>query len=243
MINLTDRHVVIIGGGMGIGLAAANLLLSQGASVFVGDRDPQSRERLPQGAGFQDTDATQPASVQGLFDSAERAMGGIDGVFTTIGGAALGSFEDLDLAAWRREIEFNLNSAFVVGKAALPFLKRGGGGSLVFTSSGYALLAGVDRAAYSASKAGLLAFSRSLASIAAPQRTRVNCIAPGPTDTPRFRAMNGGDEGVERVRAQMPLGTIPTPGDSANMAIFLLSDAAAAITGQTIHVNGGLVTP
>jgi len=243
VINLADRHILVIGGGMGIGLAAAKMLHAQGAKVAVGDRDSTSVDRLPRAIAFQECDATDPGSVGEVFEAAEETMGRVDGVFTTIGGAALGPFEALDVADWKREIDFNLTSAFVVGQAALPFLARSGGGSIVFTSSGYALLAGVDRAAYSASKAGVIAFSRSLAAIAAPQRTRVNCIAPGPTDTPRFRAMNGGDEGVERVRAQMPLGTIPTPGDSANLAIFLLSDAAAAITGQTIHVNGGLVTP
>jgi NAD(P)-dependent dehydrogenase (short-subunit alcohol dehydrogenase family) len=174
---------------------------------------------------------------------AERTLGGVDGVFTTIGGAALGPFSALTRKAWDQELAFNLTSAFLVGKAALPCLARAGGGSLVFTSSGYAVLAGPDRAAYTAAKAGVIAFSRSLASVAAAQRVRVNTIAPGPTDTPRFRAMNGGEEGVEKVRRSMPLGAIPTPADCANLAIFLLSDAAAQITGQTIHVNGGLLTP
>jgi NAD(P)-dependent dehydrogenase (short-subunit alcohol dehydrogenase family) len=89
----------------------------------------------------------------------------------------------------------------------------------------------------------VIAFTRSLAATLAPCGVRANCIAPGPTDTPRFRAMNGGEEGVERVRASMPLGTIPTPEDCANVALFLLSDEARQVTGQTIHVNGGLLMP
>jgi len=87
------------------------------------------------------------------------------------------------------------------------------------------------------------AFTRSFAALAAPDRVRVNCIAPGPIDTPRFRAMNGGDAGVERVRKNMPLGTIPQPVEIARVAIFLLSEAASQITGQVIHVNGGLLMP
>jgi NAD(P)-dependent dehydrogenase (short-subunit alcohol dehydrogenase family) len=97
--------------------------------------------------------------------------------------------------------------------------------------------------AYTAAKAGVIAFTRSLAKDVAAQRIRANCIAPGPIDTPRFRAMNGGDAGVERVRQSMPLGSIPQPVDVAQTAIFLLSDAAAHITGQVIHVNGGLLMP
>jgi NAD(P)-dependent dehydrogenase (short-subunit alcohol dehydrogenase family) len=104
-------------------------------------------------------------------------------------------------------------------------------------------MAGPDRAAYTAAKAGVIALTRTLAATAAPQRIRVNCIAPGPTDTPRFRAMNGGDAGVERVRKAMPLGSIPKPIDCANVALFLLSDAASQVTGQVVHVNGGLLMP
>src|SRR5690606_7812628 len=100
-----------------------------------------------------------------------------------------------------------------------------------------------DRAGYAAAKAGVISYTRSLAGALAPHGTRVNCIAPGPTDTPRFRAMNGGDEGVERVRRSIPLGEIPLPEDCANVALFLLSDAARQVTGQTIHVNGGLLMP
>src|SRR5437879_4959611 len=82
--------------------------------------------------------------------------------------------------------------------------------------AGFAAMPGTDRAAYTAAKAGVIAFTRSLAATLAPFRARANCIAPGPTDTPRFRAMNGGDAGVEEVRRSMPLGEIPTPEDCAN---------------------------
>jgi NAD(P)-dependent dehydrogenase (short-subunit alcohol dehydrogenase family) len=82
-----------------------------------------------------------------------------------------------------------------------------------------------------------------LASAAASYGVRVNCLVPGPVDTPRFRAMNGGDAGVEQVRKRIPLGAIARPADCANAAIFLLSDAAAQITGQALHVNGGLLMP
>lgn len=243
MIEFGNRRIVVVGGGMGIGLAAAELLAGMGARAFVADLDPEAESRLPEGVGFARCDATDAESVEAMLAAAERRMGGIDGLFTTVGGAALGPLDAMDRAAWDREIAFNLDSVYVVCRAALPFLERGGGGAIVTTSSGYAVMAGVDRAAYTAAKAGVIAFSRSLAAIAAPQRTRVNCIAPGPTDTPRFRAMNGGDEGVEKVRRSMPLGSIPTPADCARLALFLLSDAASQITGQTVHVNGGLLMP
>jgi NAD(P)-dependent dehydrogenase (short-subunit alcohol dehydrogenase family) len=243
VINFGGRRIVVVGGGMGIGLAAALILDGLGARVAVADRDPESEARLPTGVSFTACDATDPTSVDAMLDDASARLGGIDGLFTTVGGAALGLLNAMDLDAWDREIRFNLGSAFVVGKAALPHLEKAGGGAIVTTSSGYAIMAGTDRAAYTAAKAGVIAFSRSLSMIAAPMGIRVNCIAPGPTDTPRFRAMNGGDEGVERVRKSMPLGVIPTPADCARLAVFLLSDAASQITGQTVHVSGGLLLP
>jgi 2-hydroxycyclohexanecarboxyl-CoA dehydrogenase len=120
-------------------------------------------------------------------------------------------------------------------------MKERGRGAIVTTSSGYANLPGADRVGYTAAKAGVMALTRSFAKDAASYGIRVNCIAPGPTDTPRFRAMNGGDEGVELVRRAMPMGRIPTPEDCARAALFLLSDAAGAVTGQVLHVNGGLL--
>ena len=243
MIAFEGRKIVIVGGGMGIGLAAAEMLVNMGASVFVADKDAAAQGRLPANVGFAACDATRPEEIEAMLATAEAAMGGIDGLFITVGGAALGPLADMDLPAWDREIGFNLDSVYITCRAALPILAKADRSAIVTTSSGYAIMAGTDRAAYTAAKAGVIAFSRSLSMIAAPQGTRVNCIAPGPTDTPRFRAMNGGDEGVEKVRQSMPLGTIPTPGDCAQLALFLLSDAASQITGQTVHVNGGLLTP
>ncbi len=243
MIAFEGRKIVIVGGGMGIGLAAAELLSGLGAATFVADKDPDSAARLPADSGFATCDATQPDEVEAMLAQAEHAMGGLDGLFITVGGAALGPLEDMDLSAWDREIGFNLDSVYITCRAALPYLAKSKHSAIVTTSSGYAIMPGTDRVAYTAAKAGVIAFSRSLSMVAAPQGTRVNCIAPGPTDTPRFRAMNGGDEGVEKVRKSMPLGSIPTPADCAKLALFLLSDAASQVTGQTVHVNGGLLTP
>jgi len=246
MISLQDRGVVVVGGGSGLGFAAVELALRLGARVVVGDISEDARAVLaPLGADahFVACDAREPAQTDALFTTAAAWLGGIDGVLTTVGGARLGDLDTLDLAAWKAELDFNLTSAYSVCRSALPHLIRRGGGAIVTTSSGYALLAGPDRMGYTAAKAGVIAFTRSLAASAAPHRVRANCMAPGPIDTARFRAMNGGDAGVEQVRRRMPLGSIPTPMECAQLAIFLLSDAAAQITGQVIHVNGGLLMP
>ena len=246
MISLNGRNIVIVGGGSGLGWASAELAVKLGARVVVADVSPATHEMaraLGDAALFVTCDARDPGQVDDLFDRAARELGGVDGVVMTVGGARLGPLEALDLAAWNTEIEFNLTTVYIVCRSALPHLKQCSGGSIVTTSSGYAVLAGPDRMGYTAGKAGVIAFTRSFAKEAAAHGVRANCIAPGPIDTPRFRAMNGGDAGVERVRQSVPLGRIPRPIDVANTAVFLLSDAAAQITGQIIHVNGGLLMP
>jgi NAD(P)-dependent dehydrogenase (short-subunit alcohol dehydrogenase family) len=241
MSGLGGRSLLVVGGGSGIGLAAARLAAADGARVTIADIDRDAAGLAEEiGAGFVECDATDAGSAE----AAVRAAGErLDCLFTTVGGAHLAPLDELDPEAWSREIQFNLGSAYNVCRAALPLLKQQRSGAVVTTSSGFATMPGADRAGYTAAKAGVIAFTRSRAATLAPFRARANCLAPGPTDTPRFRAMNGGDEGVERVRQSMPLGEIPTPEDCASVALFLLSDAARQVTGQVIHVNGGLLMP
>jgi NAD(P)-dependent dehydrogenase (short-subunit alcohol dehydrogenase family) len=243
-MTLSGRTLLVVGGGSGIGLAAARIAAEDGARVTIADIDASAAAHADEfGAAFVECDATDAASAEAAVHSAAEQSGKLDCLFTTVGGAHLASLDELDPDAWSREIEFNLGSTYNVCRAALPILREQGSGAVVTTSSGFAAMPGIDRAGYTAAKAGVIAFTRSLAAALAPYRARANCIAPGPTDTPRFRAMNGGDEGVEKVRESMPLGEIPTPEDCANVALFLLSDAARQVTGQVIHVNGGLLMP
>ncbi|MBS1885581.1 MAG: SDR family oxidoreductase [Actinobacteria bacterium] len=246
MADLAGKSLLVVGGGSGIGFAAARLAVEGGATVTVADLDPASEAAvagLGPAARFVAADATDLDSMRAALAVALDASPRLDAVFTTVGGAHLAPLEELDPAAWDAEVSFNLRSAYAVARAVQPQLEAQGAGAIVTTSSGYALMAGTDRPAYVAAKAGVIAFTRTLAAALAPHRVRANCIAPGPTDTPRFRAMNGGEEGVEAVRRAMPMGEIPTPEDCARVALFLLSDEARQVTGQVIHVNGGLLMP
>jgi len=243
MIDFDGRKVLVVGGGSGIGAAAARIAAELGAWVVVADVDETAEQvvaELGERGTFVRCDARDQSSTASAVAAAAHGSR-LDGVLTTVGGAHLGSLEELDREAWDAEIAFNLTSAYAVCHAALPVLREQRGGAVVTTSSGYALLPGADRPGYVAAKAGVIAFTRAFAATVAPYGARANCVAPGPTDTPRFREMNGGDEGVERVRASMPLGEIPTPDDVARVALFLLSDAARQVTGQVVHVNGGLL--
>lgn len=246
MISLAGRKILVVGGGSGIGWAGAKLAASLGAIVTVADIDAAVEQRvtsLGPDVSFVRCDATDPDQVTPMFGQTVERSGDLDGLFMCVGGGHLGALANVDRARWDAEIAFNLTSVYIVCRTAMPYFERRGGGAIVNTTSGYAVIPGPDRMGYTAAKAGVIAFTRSLAVAAAAHKIRVNCLAPGPTDTPRFRAMNGGDAGVERVRQAIPLGKIPEPIDCANMAIFLLSDAASQITGQVIHVNGGLIMP
>ncbi len=190
MISLEGRSIV----GWAAARASAGrrreAAVGLGAQVAVVDVDPGTADLVgPLGAqaSFACCDATDPEGVMAVLDAAAARAGGLDGLFITVGGAHLDPIEDVDLAAWNAEINFNLTSAYVTCRAVLPHLKRRGGGAIVTTSSGYAIMAGKDRIGYTAGKAGVIAFTRSLAAIGAPDGIRANCIAPGPTDTPRFR--------------------------------------------------------
>lgn len=243
MISFADQHIVIVGGGSGIGFAAAEKLLSLGARVTIADRDDAVTARLPSLEGeidYQRCDATSRDEIGAMLGAAERNMGCPDGLFLTVGGSTVVALPDIEPDDWNAQIEFNLSTAFRVGQAALPVLARSKNGSLVLTSSGFALMPGVERIPYVAAKAGVLALTRSFAMAGAPDGVRVNTIAPGPTDTQRFRDLQGA-EGVARVRESLPMGHIPTAEECANAALFLLSAASRAITGQTLHVNGGII--
>jgi 2-hydroxycyclohexanecarboxyl-CoA dehydrogenase len=242
----TGPSTLVFGGGSGIGFAAALLAAQRGARVTVADLDPGTPDRLAGSGvpvGFVQCDVTTGDSVASAVTSVLGRHGRIDQVLTTVGGAVIAEVTELDQAIWDRELSVNLTSAYHVARRVLPVLAEQRSGALVLTSSGQAVMAATDRAGYAAAKAGVISLTRSLAGSVAKQGVRVNCVAPGPTDTPRFRAMNGGVEGVEVVRRAMPMGWIPRPEDCAEVALFLLSDAARAVTGQTVHVNGGLLMP
>jgi 3-oxoacyl-[acyl-carrier protein] reductase len=246
MIDLHGRALLVVGGGSGIGAAAARIAASLGANVVVADVDEGVEETvagLGERVTFVRCDARDTVSAEHAVAAVVERHRRLDGLVTTVGGAHLAHLDEVGPEDWDAEIAFNLTSTYAVCRAALPVLREQRGGAVVTTSSGYALLPGVDRPGYVAAKAGVIAFTRAFAATVAPYGARANCVAPGPTDTPRFREMNGGDEGVERVRATMPLGEIPKPEDVANVALFLLSDAARQVTGQVIHVNGGLLMP
>lgn len=246
MINLTKRHVFIAGGSRGIGRATALMAAKAGADVTINYvRDQASAESLAteiKALGRQalcvKADLTSPQEVENAFDASAVKLGPINGLVISAGIFEGKPIKDMDLEFWNRTIQLNLNTTFLAVKAGARVMRPNKAGSIVIYTSTAGQRGSSVFSAYATSKGAQLLFMRSMAKELAPDRIRVNCVAPGWTETDMSReAMD--KEGREGIINSIPLGRIGRPEDPAAAALFLLSDLAQFITGSTITVDGG----
>ncbi len=243
-----QRIALVTGGAQGIGLGIARRLQAEGYGLAICDvNEPKLRQAgvLLAGAGEvleSLTDVSDEGSVQAAIGAVEARFGRLDALVNCAGilGLVEGrptEVEHTPLALWQRVIAVNLTGAFLVSRAAIPVMRRSGGGRIVNVASRAARVRSGD-SAYSASKGGLLAFSRYLAGDVARYGITVNCIAPSRVETEMTRA-NAGPEATARKVAETPLGRLGTVEDMAGAVAFLLSKDASFITGAVLDVNGG----
>jgi NAD(P)-dependent dehydrogenase (short-subunit alcohol dehydrogenase family) len=225
-MRFTDRHIVVTGAASGLGLAIARAVEAEGAIVTALDRDPAPF------AGSHACDVSDEAAVA----AALAHLPGIDALVNAAGVPLRQPVDDTDMADYDRLMAVNLRGLFLVSKLALPRMKARGGAILHFSSC-VGVTGARNRAAYSASKGAIIALTRSMALDYAPDGIRVNCLCPGFVDTPLLARMP--PERRARLAATHPLGRIGTVDDVTPMALLLLSDQAAWITGQAIGVDGG----
>jgi NAD(P)-dependent dehydrogenase (short-subunit alcohol dehydrogenase family) len=228
----------VTGGASGIGLASARRAAELGARVAVMDLAPGPADLLSI-----ECDVADPASVRRAFSALRRTLGPVSVLVNNAGVAPPGSFDDLDLESWERTLRINLTGAYNCSRAALPQLRTAGGGSIVNVASLAGKLRSVTAdAAYSASKGGLIAFTRHLAAELAPEGIRVNCVCPGPVDTPIIeRNLAGLPQRLAAMEASIPLGRMARPEEIASVICFLATAAASYMTGAAVDVNGGLL--
>jgi NAD(P)-dependent dehydrogenase (short-subunit alcohol dehydrogenase family) len=261
MLRLDGKVALVTGAGSagpgwGNGKATAVLLARQGARVFCLDNRAEAAEEtlgLITGEGGEArahvADVTLAAEVEAAVGACVAAFGGLDILVNNVGGSHPGGAESLDEAEWERQIDFNLRSAFLGCKYALPHLKARGRGAIVNLSSIAALRMSAERPhiAYSASKYGIIALSKSVAMEHARAGIRCNTVIPGLMHTPLVehrlvRQLGANDAAalIAKRDAQVPMGRMGDAWDIAHAVLFLVSDEAKHVTGTELLVDGGI---
>ena len=253
--GLSGRRVLVTAGAGGIGLAIVERLVRHGARVFACDIADAAladfAKAIPEAHAVK-ADVSSEEDVDRMFATLREKLGGLDALINNAGVAGpTGAVEDIDPKEWRRCLDVGLTGQFLCARRATPMLKAAGGGSIVNISSAAGRHGYAFRTPYSSAKFGVIGFTQSLAKELGPANIRVNAILPGIIEGPRM-------EGVIRDRAaqmgvayeamekayldRVSLRRMTSPQDVAAMIAFLLSDAAANISGQSIGVDGNVET-
>jgi NAD(P)-dependent dehydrogenase (short-subunit alcohol dehydrogenase family) len=252
--RLEGKIAVITGAASGIGLATLERFVEEGARLIAADiQDAPGRALEKKHAGtvrYVHCDVTEPQQIEAALDLAESHFGGLDILFSNAGSVGtLAGVRDWDEGGWDKTQALLLRSVVAGASYAVPHMIRRGGGSIINTSSISALQAGYAPLAYSVAKAGVLHFTRVAATELSAHRIRINAIVPGFIATNIFGGAFGldGDKTRELAHAVSaksgvanPIGRSGQPGDIAEAALFLASDAASFITGTHLVVDGGI---
>jgi NAD(P)-dependent dehydrogenase (short-subunit alcohol dehydrogenase family) len=246
----TERTYVVSGAASGIGKALSLQLLGEGASVIALDRDVGAIDQLSdEGRSFEGTllsaavDVSDEAAVAEAIETAVGSLGPLAGVATCAGifvGGDFAPIADIELDQFLSVLTVNLVGTFLVTKHSLRHLQRPGG-SVVTVGSTAALRGHGRGAGYTASKGGVVAFTRLVAVQYGPEGIRANCVCPGGTNTPMTMGAFTTPEGLAAMRATYPLQRAGEAHEPAAVISFLLSDAASFVTGTTVPVDGGVV--
>lgn len=250
MTHSTPRTALVTGGRRGIGYAIAQRLYSQGCNIVLFDTDAEDTRRA---ARELDPDGTRTLAcagsvtckrdLQAAVEQAQQRFGAVHIVVNNAGispkhNGKKAPVEDMDEDEWRSVIDVNLTGAFLAAQVCLPGMKTAGWGRIVNVSSQAARTAStIAGAHYAASKAGMLAFARTLAAEVGSHGITVNSVAPGRIMTPM--AAEAGDAANAAYLTRIPVSRLGEPGDVAGTVAFLVSDDASFITGAVIDVNGG----
>lgn len=248
--TLDGRTVVVTGGGRGIGAAIAVNAARAGASVAIGYREQEEAarsvaEQIRSMGGTAETiqaDISNSEGAKHLVATAEDLFGKIDGLVNNAGIMPSTPLLDLEDDEWNAVLATNLSGAFYCSRAALGGMVARGTGSIVMIASRLGQIGWPELAHYSASKAGVLGLTKSLAREFGPKGIRVNAVSPGFTVTDMTRDIVDTEDGHRRLQ-QLPSQRFPEPEDVAAAVLFLLSDAASAFHGQTLNPNGGGFMP
>lgn len=250
MGRVQDKIALITGGVSGIGLAAAQLLAGDGATVVLADRDEARADAalvaLPQGARFHRLDVTREQDWIAATDAVVRDFGKLDIVVNSAGIVLFKDIETTTIEEWRDLIAVNLDGTFLGCKHAVRVMKQRGGGSIVNMSSVAGLIGSGHLAAYSASKGGVRLLTKSVALHCARRGYNIRCnsVHPSFAETPMLRGVIDGARNPEKLEKSFttaaPLGRLARPDEIARTILFLSSDESSFTTGAEFVVDGGL---
>jgi NAD(P)-dependent dehydrogenase (short-subunit alcohol dehydrogenase family) len=248
-MRMKDRVSVITGAGSGIGLATAHRFAREGAAVVLADwRDAtaQARELATTGveARFVQTDVGNASQVENLIQETLSTFGRLDVLVNNAGIELPKRIIDTSEAEWDRLMEVNLKGVFLCSRASIPAMSRQGGGVIVNVASELGLVGGSDIAAYCATKGGVVQLTKAMAVDHASDGIRVNCVCPGPVETPLLEATIQSSFDPEQQRRNIVEKTlikrVGRPEEIANVILFLASGESSYMTGSVVVVDGGV---
>jgi NAD(P)-dependent dehydrogenase (short-subunit alcohol dehydrogenase family) len=242
-LRLDGRGFVLIGAGQGIGRQAAHALTQAGARVVCVDREADLADDVAAEVGgvAWSGDATDRAEVERLFKEAHDAVGPVSGIVDIVGMAQYKGLLDIDDDDWAWHHDICLRHAYLAITVGGQHLKAAGGGTMAFVASVSGITAAPLHAAYGAAKAGLMALVKSAAVELGPHNIRVNAVAPGLVWTPRVSGYLG-EKGRQSNLDNSPVKRIAEPADIASALLFLSSDMAQCVSGQTLIVDSGVMS-
>lgn len=241
-MNFSGKTVLVTGGASGIGQATCAAFIAAGADVIVCDRNAEAgaaaAAELGRRARFEALDVTDRAGCTALAERLTASPGRLDVLVNAAGWDIIQPFMDNEPAFWDRVVAINYMGPVQLTRALLPLLIASGAGRIVNVASDAARVGSSGEAVYAGAKGGIIAFSKSLARETVRRNIRVNCICPGPTDTPLFNTQ--GDKIRDALTNAIPMKRLAKPSEIADGILFFASDRSSFCTGQVLSISGGL---
>ncbi len=250
-MKLKDKVAIVTGGGSGIGRAISLELASRGADIVVADLNLEAAQAvagevsaLGRRALAAKVDVTSSQQVKAMVGQTIKELGHIDILVNNAGWDKLEPFIQSTEETWDKVIALNLKAPIICARAVLDHMIEKKAGKIVSISSDAGKVGSSGEAVYSGCKAGVVGFSKTLAREMARYGINVNCVCPGPTDTPLLRTLMGTEETANKILQAMvkavPFKRLAQPEDIAKAVAFLASDDSSYMTGQSLSVSGGL---
>lgn len=240
-MRLENKTAIVTGGAQGIGRAIAERYVAEGARVMIADLDAKKAAAAAGeiGCAFVAADVSKKEDVDGLLAAAVAELGHIDILINNAGTIHAADFLELDVADFDRVLSTNLRGAFLVGQAVARHMVGRKQGAIINMSSVNAVLAIPNQVPYVVSKGGMAQLTKVMALALAPHGIRVNAIGPGTIMTELAKTLMTDEAAMKRIMSRTPIGRCGEPSEIASVAVFLASEDASYMMGQTIYPDGG----